>query len=175
MILTTLAIGVVGTAAFVVLQLRRRHPLLDVRVFADRGFGVAAFTVFMAFAAVFGLAPAIVEQAYVTPWAAVTTDRTLLVAWFGLHAEAVTDPTLAATAICLVDRFRALVARLIDDLLARGRRLAVDRRFAGGARPGVHAGPGPGLRERGETPDLLAAIRDSQAWLASVTVPPARG
>jgi MFS family permease len=55
-ILTALAGGVAACGLFVVIQLRREHPLLDVRVFANRAFGVAAFTVFMAFAAVYGLA-----------------------------------------------------------------------------------------------------------------------
>lgn len=55
-ILTALGVGAAATVLFVVIQLRRTQPLLDVRVFANRAFGVAAFTVFMAFAAVYGLA-----------------------------------------------------------------------------------------------------------------------
>lgn len=55
-IMLALAGGTLAGAAFVVIQLRRAHPLLDVRVFTNRSFAVAAFTVFMAFAAVYGLA-----------------------------------------------------------------------------------------------------------------------
>lgn len=115
---------------------------------------------------------AIVEKGYATLWAAVTTDRALLVAWFGLRAEAVTNPTLAVTANYLVDRFRALVSRLIDDLLTRGRRLKIER----GSLEVLILACTQGLildyLERGETPDLVAAIRDFQDWLATVTYQP---
>lgn len=55
-IITALAVGIGAIALFVAVQLRRRHPLLDVRVFAQRAFGVAAFTVLLTFAAAYGLA-----------------------------------------------------------------------------------------------------------------------
>lgn len=115
---------------------------------------------------------AIIEQGYATLWAAVTTDRALLVAWFGLRAEAVTNPTLAVTANYIVDRFRALVARLIDDLVARGRHLRVER----GSLEVLVLACTQGLildyLERGETPELRAAISDFQSWLATVTFQP---
>lgn len=116
---------------------------------------------------------AIVEQAYATLWGTVTTDRALLVAWFGLRAEAVTNPTLATTANYLVDRFRALVSRLIDDLLTRGGTLNLER----GSLEVLVLACTQGLilefLERGETPDLLHAIKDFQQWLSTVAVRPA--
>ena len=60
----------------------------------------------------------IVERGYDMIWAAITTDRALLVAWFGLRAEAITNPVLAATANYISDRFRALISRLIDRMLS---------------------------------------------------------
>lgn len=105
-------------------------------------------------------------------WAAVTTDRALLVAWFGLTAESITNPALERTATYITDRFRALLSSLIDDLLASGRELRLRR-------DSLEVLILTGIRglileylERGETPQLMAAISDFQGWLVAVVGPP---
>lgn len=50
-----LAIGVIATVAFVVWELRQEHPLLDVRVFANRGLTAGSLTLLIVFAVMFGI------------------------------------------------------------------------------------------------------------------------
>lgn len=104
-ILGALAVGVVGMALFVVLQLGRRHPLLDVRVFADRSFGVAAFTVFMAFAAIYGLAYLII------PFQQIVIGDSALVASLPMGATAISIIPITIVARRATERFglRAIV------------------------------------------------------------------
>jgi EmrB/QacA subfamily drug resistance transporter len=84
MILGTLAGGIAATAAFVLIQLRRTHPLLDVRVFANRSFAAGAFTVFMAFAGVYALAFLII------PYQQIVLGDSALVASLPMSATGVT-------------------------------------------------------------------------------------
>ena len=53
-VLGLFAAGVVGSAVFVVVELRREHPLLDLRLFADRGFGSGALSLVLQFLVIFG-------------------------------------------------------------------------------------------------------------------------
>jgi EmrB/QacA subfamily drug resistance transporter len=53
-IIGTLSLGVAACAVFSLLQLRTRDPLLDVRLFRIRPFGVSALTVTVAFAGLYG-------------------------------------------------------------------------------------------------------------------------
>ncbi|PWW24063.1 EmrB/QacA subfamily drug resistance transporter [Geodermatophilus normandii] len=53
--LTALAAGGVCLAAFVGHELRSRHPMLDVRLFRDRGLSAGSTAVFLQFFAAFGL------------------------------------------------------------------------------------------------------------------------
>ncbi|MDF2749912.1 MAG: major facilitator superfamily 1, partial [Gaiellaceae bacterium] len=50
----SLAFGVVGTAAFVLWELRRREPMLDPRHFARRGFAAGTLSISIQFFAAFG-------------------------------------------------------------------------------------------------------------------------
>ena len=50
-----LAAGVIGAAAFVAVELRRDHPLLDVRIFAIRGLAAGSINLFVVFAVMFSL------------------------------------------------------------------------------------------------------------------------
>lgn len=50
-----LAVGVVAAVAFVFVELRRDHPLLDVRVFALRGLAAGSINLFVVFAVMFSL------------------------------------------------------------------------------------------------------------------------
>jgi EmrB/QacA subfamily drug resistance transporter len=54
--LTSLAVGALLITAFVLYALRRQHPILDVRLFAQRGFGSAAAVNFVLGTALFGVA-----------------------------------------------------------------------------------------------------------------------
>ena len=53
--LAALAAGVVATVAFVAVELRREHPLLDVRIFALRGLAAGSINLFVVFAVMFSL------------------------------------------------------------------------------------------------------------------------
>lgn len=111
----------------------------------------------------------IVQRSYAELWGAVTTDRALLVAWFGLRAEAITDPVLRPSANYITDRFRGLVSRQIDDLLARGRVLLIGRDSLEVLILACLQGLILDYLERGETAALSEGIEDFQAWLTTVT------
>ena len=115
----------------------------------------------------------IVSRGFERVWAAITTDRALLVAWFGLLAESVTNPALADTASYITTRFRGLIARLIDDALQRGRTLHLRRSSLEVLILAGVQGLVLEYLERGETPELSMAIEDFQAWLISVSTEPA--
>ncbi len=53
--LAGLIVGVVGLVAFVAWELRTEHPLFDVRLFANRSLTAGSTTLFIMFAAMFGL------------------------------------------------------------------------------------------------------------------------
>ncbi|MBJ7336439.1 MAG: MFS transporter [Mycolicibacterium sp.] len=61
MVLGLFAGGAVATLVFVVVELRITHPLLQLRLIADRGFGSGALSVAMQFLVMFGLAFLIVQ------------------------------------------------------------------------------------------------------------------
>jgi AcrR family transcriptional regulator len=108
-------------------------------------------------------------------WSAITGNRGLLVAYLGLTAESVTDPTLQAATRHINEGFRAIIARLIADAGGRGRRLLTDEEsLIVLIIAGIH-----GLTleyvQRGESPALARAIADFQSWLTTVSAPPADG
>jgi Na+/melibiose symporter-like transporter len=47
--------GIIGTIAFVLVELRRDHPLLDVRLFANPGLSTGSVNLFVVFAVMFAL------------------------------------------------------------------------------------------------------------------------
>ncbi len=53
--------GAVATVVFVIVELRRAHPLLELRLFADRNFGGAALSIGLQFLVMFGLAFLVVQ------------------------------------------------------------------------------------------------------------------
>ncbi len=113
----------------------------------------------------------IVSRGFERVWGAITTDRALLVAWFGLLAESVTNPALAETAGYITTRFRSLIGRLIDDALARGRTLHLRRSSLEVLILAGIQGLILDYLERGETPELALAIEDFQTWLVRVSAP----
>lgn len=61
-VLTAIAGGLAAAAAFVAVELRTPHPLLDVRLFRNRAFGVGAASLLLQFFATFGLFFLIVQH-----------------------------------------------------------------------------------------------------------------
>lgn len=53
--LAAIGAGIVGACAFVAVELRRDHPLLDVRIFASRGLASGSVNLFVVFAVMFSL------------------------------------------------------------------------------------------------------------------------
>jgi AcrR family transcriptional regulator len=108
----------------------------------------------------------VVKRGFATLWAAVTTDRALLVAWFGVRAEAVTNPALRDAANLCTDRLRAVVVDWIDDTPSRASTLSpVSIEVLGVA---CVQGLILDYLERGETAQLRGAIADFQRWLEGV-------
>lgn len=105
-------------------------------------------------------------------WARVTGDRALLVAYFGLVAESVTDPHLRRTVGYMNEGYRQLIHRLIEDARGRGRDLVMDEESLTVLVIAAIQGLTLDFLERGETPALRKAIAAFQAWLAAVA--PAR-
>lgn len=114
----------------------------------------------------------IVERGYDAIWAAITTDRALLVAWFGLRAEAISNPMLASTANHISDRFRKLISDLVDQMLRLGRVLVVERSALEVMILACSQGLIMDYLERGETPALHDAIAEFRSWLTAVSLPP---
>jgi AcrR family transcriptional regulator len=59
-------------------------------------------------------------------WAGVTSDRGLLVAYFGLLSESVTDPRLREAVTYIDNGYRELIRRLVRELRSRGRAMRLD-------------------------------------------------
>ena len=115
----------------------------------------------------------IVAAGFARLWSAITGNRALLVAYFGLVAESVTDPRLQATTSHINEGFRRLIGQLVGDARGRGRRLRMDEEsLTVLIVAGVH-----GLTleyvQRGQTPALARAIEDFQSWLTEITAPAA--
>lgn len=113
----------------------------------------------------------VVEQGFAPLWEAVTTNRALLVAWFGLRAEAITNPALRSASTYISDRFRALVSNQVAGALAQGRTLLISR----GALEVLTVAGIQGLileyLESGASPELDEAIEDFQSWLKTISRP----
>ncbi|NEW38135.1 MFS transporter [Nocardia cyriacigeorgica] len=60
-VLAAFAIGLVAAASFVLIDLRIEHPLLDMRLFADRGFSAGTATVAVQFLVTFGIFMLVVQ------------------------------------------------------------------------------------------------------------------
>ncbi|UTI66764.1 TetR/AcrR family transcriptional regulator [Paraconexibacter antarcticus] len=114
----------------------------------------------------------IVERGFETFWAAITTDRALLVARFGLQAESITNPAFLGAARYISTRFRDLVSGLIDDAIGRGRTLLLDRASLEVLILTNVQGLILNYLENGDTPELHTAIKTVQTALTYVSQPP---
>jgi AcrR family transcriptional regulator len=108
----------------------------------------------------------VVKRGFATLWAAVTTDRALVIAWFGVRVEAVTNPALRGAANLCTERLRTVAADWTDESPSQESSLSP----ASIEVLGVACVQGLILDyvERGETPQLRAAIADFQRWLEGV-------
>jgi AcrR family transcriptional regulator len=115
--------------------------------------------------------PDIVAVGFDRFWSGVTSDRALLTAYFGLVAEAVTDPRLRSTIAYVTDGYRDLIALMAARAKERGRALRMDEETLTVL---IIAGINGLTLEwltHGDTPQLAKAIAAFQEWLASVTDP----
>lgn len=113
----------------------------------------------------------IVSVGFARLWDGLTSDRPLLIAYFGLVAESVTNDRLRATTAHVSDGYRRLIARLVANARARGRELAMDQESLTVLIIAGTQGLTLEYLERGETPALLKAIKDFQRWLTAVSQP----
>jgi AcrR family transcriptional regulator len=110
----------------------------------------------------------IVSVGFARVWEALMSDPALLVAYYGLIAESVTNKELRRTTAYVNEGYRRLITRLIERARERGVRLLWEEEslkiliIAG-----VH-GLTLEFLERGESPGLRTAIDDFQQWLASL-------
>ncbi|UTI63257.1 hypothetical protein NBH00_18075 [Paraconexibacter antarcticus] len=113
-----------------------------------------------------------IDRGFATIWAAITTDRALLVAWFGLQAESITNAEFRGGASYITTRLSELLSSLIDRLLVRGRVLHIDR----DALEILVVADVQGLilkyLDSADTPQLQVAIKTPQDFLATVSSPP---
>lgn len=113
----------------------------------------------------------IVERGFDVVWEAVTTDPALLAAWFGLHAEAVTNPEFRRSAGYIGDRLGEIAAGLMHAQLERGRRLRVEPDALRVLIVANVQGLVGYFLQHGDSPSLQAAIREFQTFLSTVVVP----
>lgn len=117
-------------------------------------------------------APAdIVERGFDVVWDAITTDQALLAAWFGLHAEAVTNSDFRAAANYIGDRLEGIATRLMDVQLARGRVLRVEPAALRVLIVANVQGLAAYYLQNGDTPALRSAIQEFQTFLSTVATP----
>lgn len=101
-------------------------------------------------------------------WSGITNDRGLLIAYFGLSAEAVTDPQLRSTIAYVNDGHRRLIDRLVANAAEHGRTLRLDRESTTVLTlAGIH-GLALEWLQRGDSPGLQRAIADFQVWLGTL-------
>ncbi len=110
----------------------------------------------------------VVDVGFHTLWEALTEDRGLIIAWFGLQTEAITNAELRPVAAGATGRLRELFAQLITEHLARGGTIRIP---SATLQVLVLAGiQGLALEwlARGSTPDLEDSISEFQAWIVQV-------
>lgn len=165
--LTALTVGLVGLLLFVVVELRRDHPLLDVRLFAIPGLAVGSVNLFVVFGVMFSLFLVLIQFLQ-----AVLGYSALRAASALLPMAGVVLP-LSAIAPTLADRFgvrRVLVAGML--LLGTG--LACVAVFADGEAgyfsvlPGIMVlAVGTGLSMSPSTAAITSSLPEEKQGVAS--------
>ncbi len=119
-----IAAGVLGSLAFVAVERRREHPLLDVRIFAIRGLAAGSVNLFVVFAVMFSLFLVLVQHLQaVLGYSALTAAAGLLPMAAMMMPLSTTAPTIAervgfrrtlVTGMLLLSTGLALFAVLAD-------------------------------------------------------------
>ncbi|KAA1420988.1 TetR/AcrR family transcriptional regulator [Nocardioides humilatus] len=98
-------------------------------------------------------------------WTSATSDRGLIIAWYGLVTESVTNPDLRGATSAIIDRVRGVLSSVVDDALERGYVLH-------GSRESLETFMLAGLQgllldflQHGDDPRVQAAARDLPATL----------
>lgn len=113
-----------------------------------------------------------VERGFERLWQSITEDRELSAVYFGLFAEAVTDPALRATLTEVNEAYRGLVRSLLRRVRGPGHRADIDDESLAIAIIAVVQGLTLEYIERGDSPALRRAIASFKRWVAGVLTEP---
>ncbi|MGM5064685.1 MFS transporter [Rhodococcus qingshengii] len=165
-VLALLIGGIAMTAVFSWVELRTRHPLLDVRLFANRAFGSGAASLTLQFLATFGLFFLIVQ------YLQLVLDYSPLQSALALMPIAVPVMALSVVAPLLIPRIglRALTATGVAFLgtgIALLTRLDASSTYAEVCVPLVVAAIGLGLSTTPATAAIVSNAPDSKQGVAS--------
>lgn len=104
-------------------------------------------------------------------WSAITADRGLLIALFGVSVESVTDEPLAATVAEFKHALRDLLREQLRQARGRGLQIVVDDDVAITAMISGFFGLALEWLESGDTPALAETIRGYEQMVAAFAVP----
>ncbi len=104
-------------------------------------------------------------------WDAITADRALLIALFGITIESVTDERLAEAVRTFKDSLRELLRRQLDAARANGLRIIVDDDMAVTAMLTGFLGLAFEWLETGDTPVLRQTIEGYERMVAGMAAP----
>lgn len=104
-------------------------------------------------------------------WEAITADRALLIALFGVSIESVTDQRLAETVAEFKDSLRALLRRQLELARAHGLRIVVDDDVAITAMVSGFLGLAFEWLETGDTDALASTIAGYEQMVAALALP----
>ncbi len=110
----------------------------------------------------------VVHAGFGQVWQAITADRGLLIAMFGMTIESVTDERLADAVAEFKSALRDLLRRQLDDARAQGRRLVVDDEVAITAIISGFFGLAIEWLETGETEALKTTIAGYEQMVANM-------
>lgn len=114
---------------------------------------------------------AVVHAGFGQMWSAITADRSLLVALFGVTTESITDERLAEAAGEFKNSLRALLRRQLDLARAQGLQIVVDDDVAITAMVSGFLGLALEWLDTGDTPALEATIKGYEEMVAAMARP----
>lgn len=114
---------------------------------------------------------AVVHAGFGRLWSAITADRGLLIALFGISIESVTDQRLAAVVADFKSSLRELLARQLDYARQAGLRIVVADDVAVTAMVSGFLGLAFEWLETGDTPALESTIAGYEQMVASMATP----
>ncbi len=165
--LAALAAGIVASAAFVAVELRRDHPLLDVRIFGIRGVAAGSVNLFVVFAVMFSLFLVLVQ------YLQAVLGYSALKAASGLLPMAVMMMPLSTVAPTIAERF-GFRRTLVTGMLAVATGLVVfalqadpDRGYLTVLPGTMILGAGVGLAMSPSTAAITSSLPDEKQGVAS--------